>query len=147
MLYYNQIPSAMTLFYLGDPCYVLDDDAYYEALDLYYDDPFAPSYVLKDGREIKFTATDFGDAGGSDRDGFGYSCDSGLLGILRADQIDRSKKDDVANILALSGCRFVELPAATVTEAVMQGQSPLLFDLPDDEDVTEIVTVWEDGEV
>jgi hypothetical protein len=133
----------MTLFYIGDPAYVLGDE-YYDALDLHDEDPFAPFYTLPDKRQIKFSSTQFGDAGATDKEGYGYSVDSGLLGIFKASDIAKDRKETVQRVAKMKGCRFVELPANSVQEVIEQGLSPVEFPTPQEGDEVEVITTeWD----
>lgn len=119
----------MALFYCGDPCYAMTADEWNDANDLFFDDQFASYYEFEDGRQFVMKRWDFGDMGGEDKDGFGYSCDSGCYGIVKVTDIDKECMVSIKPIAELKGCRFVDLDAESVQEVVERGLGP--FELPE----------------
>ena len=126
-----------TLYYVGDPCYAMTADEWNEALGLYWDDNFAPFYTLEDGRQFTMSRTDFGDAD-TIRDDWNYASDSGLLGIIRANNIDKECMPTVKTLLEQKGVRFVRIDEPTVQAVIEAGKSPLGEVVYSEEDIVVI---------
>ena len=123
-----------TLFYVGDLCYAMTPDEWYDALGLYWEDPYLPFYEFDDGRQFTLSETPFGDTGAVDSEGWNYASDSGLMGIIRANQIDRECMPTVKTMLDQKGVRFVRIPVSTVQEVIEGGLSPFGEQVYRDED-------------
>ena len=62
-------------YYVGDPCYVINE-RWHEYLDCWYEDePF-------DGHPVAMFHTQYGDGVYRGSDGYGYSVDAGLIGVV-----------------------------------------------------------------
>jgi hypothetical protein len=123
-----------TLYYVGDPCYAMTPDEWNEALGLYWDDNFEPFYTMEDGRQFTMSRTDFGDGVAIDEANWSYASDSGLLGIIRANHINRECMPTVKTLIEMKGARFVRIDEPTVQAVIEAGKSPLGEEVYSDED-------------
>jgi hypothetical protein len=126
--------SKGLLYYVGDIGYAMTPDEWNDALELYWADPYLPFYEFSDGRQFTLSETPYGDSGAVDQEGFGYATDSGLLGIMRANNIDREQMPTVQTMLEQKGVRFVRIPAETVAAVIENGLSPFGEVIYSDED-------------
>lgn len=126
--------STGTLYYVGDIGYAMTPDEWGDALELYWADPYLPYYTFSDGRQFTLLETPYGDSGAVDEEGFGYATDSGLIGIIKASNIDREQMPTVKTMLEQKGVRFVRIDAPTVQAVIDGGLSPLGEVIYTDED-------------
>lgn len=75
-------------YWIGDLCYVFDDDSWSEICDLPGDG--TGEFTLKDGRRIAIYSTAYGDGVYADQHMFKYGVDSGTLGCVLASEVDVS---------------------------------------------------------
>lgn len=134
---------AGTVYYIGDPCYAMTYDEYQDAHELFMDDQFASSYEFKDGRQFAMQPTEFGDGGVTDNEGFGYASDSGMIGMLKAQDIRKEQLETVRTIVQGGKARFVTLPESTVAAAVESGSAPFEFATYADEDFVVMGGEWD----
>ena len=84
------------VYYVGDLCYVMDDDEWDEfcSLTIKGNNCIDGEFNLRDGRRFATYGTKFGD--GEYRDQFGntYSVDAGLIGCIRFEDIKTVKYED-----------------------------------------------------
>ena len=111
-------------FYVGDIGYAMTADEWSDAIQLYWDDEFAPLYTFKDGRQFTLTPTEFGDSDAADVDGWNYATDSGLVGVIRANQIDRECMPTVKKMVEAKGARIIRIDATSVADIVERKLSP-----------------------
>jgi hypothetical protein len=123
-----------TLYYVGDLGYAMTPDEWNDALELYWADPYLPVYEFSDGRQFTLTETPYGDSGAVDVEGWNYATDSGLIGMIRANQIDREQMPTVKTMLEQKGVQFVRIDAPTVRAVVESGLSPFGETVYSDED-------------
>jgi hypothetical protein len=114
----------MALFYFGDPGYAMTTDEWNNANNLFFEDQHAAFYEFSDGRQFVMKRWDFGDMGGTDKDGFQYSCDSGCYGFIKVTDIDDECMPTINIIAEQNGCRFIDLDVDSVAEAVGRGLGP-----------------------
>ncbi len=126
--------SNSTLFYVGDLGYAMTADEWSDALELYWADPYLPFYEFSDGRQFTLSETPYGDSGAVDVEGWNYATDSGLIGIMRANQIDRECMPTVKTMLEQKGVQFVRIPAESVAAVIESGLSPFGEVIYSDED-------------
>lgn len=84
-------------YYVGDLCYVLQDE-WDEVCSLIIQDGrvLNGEFNLKDGRRFAIYSTAYGDGTYYDRDGHRYFVDAGSIGCIRMDMIDTSnERNDV----------------------------------------------------
>ena len=81
-------------YYIGDLCYVLDENTNNELFGLVQNDPLIEGkfVTLKDGRKFFLGSTAHGDGGYLGSDGNEYSVDSGTIGIVAIDDIKNEEK-------------------------------------------------------
>lgn len=117
--------SNGTLYYIGDIGYAMTKDEWNDAMMLYMDDPYAPFYTFEDGRQFTLCDIGYGDVGNTGEDGWSYTSDSGLVGIMKASNIDRECMPTVKALLKQKGVRFVRIEEPTVQAVIEGGLSPL----------------------
>jgi hypothetical protein len=80
-------------YYIGDLCYVLDDDEWDEVCSIIIkgNNFFDGEFVLEDGREFAIYSTAYGDGEYNDYYGNSYSVDSGSIGCIRIEDIKNVK--------------------------------------------------------
>lgn len=122
------------LYYVGDIGYAMTPAEWNDALELYWADPYLPFYEFSDGRQFTLSETPYGDSGAVDQEGFGYATDSGLIGIMRANQIDKEQMPTVETMLKQKGVQFLRIDAPTVQAVIESGLSPLGEVIYSDED-------------
>ena len=83
-------------YYVGDLCYVLDDDEWDEVCSLIIqgNKVIDGEFVLKDGREFAIYSTAYGDGEYNDYYGNSYSVDSGSIGCIKIEDI-KDVKDKI----------------------------------------------------
>jgi len=126
--------TTSALYYVGDLGYAMTQKEWNDALELYWADPYLPFYEFSDGRQFTLSETPYGDTGAVDAEGFGYASDSGLIGIIRASNIDREQMPTVRTMLEQKGVQFVRIGAPTVQAVVEGGLSPFGETVYRDED-------------
>lgn len=84
----------MHKYYIGDLCYVIEDDLWGEVCDLssISDNEEGDLLTLKDGREFYIMSTAYGDGCYSGSDGNTYSVDSGTIGAIPVEYLQGSEK-------------------------------------------------------
>jgi hypothetical protein len=91
------------VYYVGDLCYVLRDDDWDEAVELFTgNDDFGcveGKFTLQDGRQFVSFNTAFGDGAYFDQYGGKYDVDSGCIGCIRVKDLTERIPDD--------GCRVI----------------------------------------
>jgi hypothetical protein len=117
--------STGTLYYVGDIGYAMTKDEWNDAMELYMDDFYAPFYTFKDGRQFTLCDIGYGDVGNVGADGWNYTSDSGLIGIMRANQIDRECMPTLQAVMKQNGLQFLRIDAPTVQAVIESGLSPL----------------------
>ncbi len=80
---------------------------------------------MEDGRQFTMSRTDFGDGVTIGEDNWSYASDSGLLGIIRANHINRECMPTVKTLIEMKGARFVRIDEPTVQAVIEAGKSPL----------------------
>jgi hypothetical protein len=83
-------------YYIGDLCYVLDDEWSEVCEAFFVGDEEDPIYELEDGRTFFMVNTAFGDGQYNDQNGLPYSVDSGSIGAIKVDDI---RNPELANVL------------------------------------------------
>jgi len=80
-------------YYVGDLCYVLDDDEWDEVCSLIIqgNKVIDGEFVLKDGREFAIYSTAYGDGEYNDYYENSYSVDSGSIGCIKIEDIKNVK--------------------------------------------------------
>jgi len=80
-------------YYVGDLCYVLDNDEWDEVCSLIIqgNKVIDGEFVLKDGREFAIYSTAYGDGEYNDYYGNSYSVDSGSIGCIKIEDIKNVK--------------------------------------------------------
>ena len=83
-------------YYVGDLCYVLDDDEWDQVCArTIQGKSFADGeFELNDGRKFAIYGTSWGDGGYQDYYGNEYSVDSGSIGCIKIEDIKVKKYDD-----------------------------------------------------
>lgn len=85
----NTMPAGE--YYIGDLCYVIDDEVWDEVVDCIYPSHTAEAvgkFTLKDGREFVIFSTAYGDGVYSDNRGNSkYGVDSGTIGCINLKDI------------------------------------------------------------
>ena len=117
--------STGNYFYVGDIGYAMTKDEWNDAMMLYMDDPYAPFYTFSDGRQFTLCDIGYGDVGNVGEDDWNYTSDSGLVGIIRANQIDRECMPTVKNMVEQKGARIVRIDAPSVADVIERKLSPL----------------------
>lgn len=81
------------VYYVGDLCYVMDDDEWDEfcSLTIQGNDCIDGEFTMKDGRRFATYGTKFGDGEYRDQFGNSYSVDAGLIGCIRFEDIKTVK--------------------------------------------------------
>jgi len=76
-------------YYIGDLCYVIEDDVWEEVCDLIFSggEEQRRRFQLSDGREFFMFGTAHGDGEYSDQFGGSYGVDSGSIGAIRVEDI------------------------------------------------------------
>ena len=127
-----------TYYYVGDIGYAMTPDEWNDALELYWADPHQPFYEFEDGRQFTLSETPYGDLGATDKEGWSYASDSGLIGIIRANQIDKECMPTVKTMLEQKGVQILRIPAATVQEVIEGGLSPFEETVYEDADFVDV---------
>ena len=117
--------SNGTLYYVGDIGYAMTRSEWNDAMELYMDDPYAPFYTFSDGRQFTLCDIGYGDVGNTGADGWNYTSDSGLIGIMRANQIDKECMPTIQAVMKQNGLQFLRIDAPTVQAVIESGKSPL----------------------
>jgi hypothetical protein len=80
-------------YYVGDLCYVLDDDEWDEVCSIIIqgNKVIDGEFVLEDGREFAIYSTAYGDGEYNDYYGNSYSVDSGSIGCIKIEDIKNVK--------------------------------------------------------
>ena len=81
------------VYYVGDLCYVMDDEEWDEfcSLTIQGNDCVDGEFTMKDGRRFATYGTKFGDGEYRDQFGNSYSVDAGLIGCIRFEDIKTVK--------------------------------------------------------
>ena len=89
--------TTMHKYYIGDLCYVIEDDNWSEVCDLSFDPLNEPGDMLQleDGRQFFILDTAYGDGCYCGTDGKVYSVDSGTIGAIKVDDCDKDKLADI----------------------------------------------------
>lgn len=78
-------------YYVGDLCYVMDDDEWDECVSLFFpnsgNDQVEGEFALKDGRRFANFGTAWGDGVYNSNVGTQHSVDSGSIGCIRVEDI------------------------------------------------------------
>jgi hypothetical protein len=114
-----------TLYYVGDIGYAMTRDEWNDAMMLHMDDFYALYHTFDDGRQFTLRDIGQGDVGNVGADGWHYCSDSGLIGIMKASDINNDCMSTIRTILEMEGARFVEIPAENVEGVLVKGLSPL----------------------
>ncbi len=88
------------VYYIGDLCYVMEDDEWSEVCDLTIQDgrPVTGEFTMKDGRKFAMYNTAYGDGGYYDQHGNEYSVDSGTIGCILYTDIRANKYEDIRSL-------------------------------------------------
>jgi hypothetical protein len=80
-------------YYIGDLCYVMDDDEWDEfcSITIKGNECLDGEFEMRDGRKFATYGTRWGDGEYRDQQGNRYSVDAGLIGCIRVEDI-RAKK-------------------------------------------------------
>lgn len=86
--------TTMHKYYIGDLCYVIEDDNWSEVCDLSFDPLNEPGDMLQleDGRQFFILDTAYGDGCYCGTDGKVYCVDSGTIGAISVDHLEGSEK-------------------------------------------------------
>ena len=82
---------ATARYYVGDLCYVLDNDVWNEVCNQTPFDNSTFEFELSDGRKYLLFSTAYGDGTYNDNEGNPYSVDSGTIGAIKVDDIVDTK--------------------------------------------------------
>jgi len=87
-------------YYVGDLCYVLDDDEWTNLciLTIVNDTSVEGEFELIDGRRFAIYGTKWGDGEYYDQTGNSYSVDSGTIGCILWSDIKHSKYEDIESL-------------------------------------------------
>ena len=90
----NMNEIKMHKYYIGDLCYVIEDDNWSEVCELSFDPLNEPGDMLQleDGRQFFILNTAYGDGLFSGNDGKVYCVDSGTIGAISVDCLEGSEK-------------------------------------------------------
>lgn len=95
-------------YYIGDLCYVMNDDEWSECVDLFFppDEQGFPSgkegeFQLKDGRRFASFGTAYGDGTYRSNLNTFHSVDSGSIGCIRVEDIRANKYEDIESLGAI----------------------------------------------
>ncbi len=95
-------------YYIGDLCYVMNDDEWSECVDLFFppDEKGFPGgaegeFQLKDGRRFASFGTAYGDGEYRSNIGTDHSVDSGSIGCIRMEDIRAEKYKDIERLGAI----------------------------------------------
>ena len=95
-------------YYIGDLCYVMNDDEWSECVDLFFppDEQGFPSgaegeFALKDGRRFASFGTAYGDGTYRSNLNTFHSVDSGSIGCIRVEDIRADKYEDIETLGAI----------------------------------------------
>jgi hypothetical protein len=85
---------TMHKYYIGDLCYVIEDDVWSEVCDLSFDPMNDPGDMLQlqDGRQFFILDTAYGDGCYGGTDGKAYCVDSGTIGAISVECLEGSEK-------------------------------------------------------
>lgn len=85
---------TMHKYYIGDLCYVIEDDVWSEVCDLSFDpdNEDGDRLELADGREFYIMSTAYGDGVYGGSDGNQYCVDSGTIGAIPVEYLQGSEK-------------------------------------------------------
>ena len=89
----NHVPEPVK-YYIGDLCYVIEDDMWSEVCILSFDpdNEDGDRLELEDGREFYILSTAYGDGVYGGNDGKAYCVDSGTIGAIRVENIRDQEK-------------------------------------------------------
>ena len=87
-------------YWIGDLCYVIQDDTKWDQLcDMIQDDRGKSVtrnvYTLKDGTKFMFCSTAYGDGTYNDQFGNEYGVDAGMIGMIALSDIDNHPDNDI----------------------------------------------------
>jgi len=96
-------------YYVGDLCYVMNDDEWSEVCDLFFPptDTGFPGrgvdgeFTLKDGRRFASFGTAYGDGVYRSNISTDHCVDSGSIGCIRVEDIRADKYDDIKSLGAI----------------------------------------------
>jgi len=95
-------------YYIGDLCYVMNDDEWSECVDLFFppNEQGFPGgaegeFVLKDGRRFASFGTAYGDGTYRSNLNTFHSVDSGSIGCIRVEDIRANKYEDIESLGAI----------------------------------------------
>jgi hypothetical protein len=92
-------------YYVGDLCYVFDDDSWTEICDLQFasiQHCLDGAFVLKDGTRFANVSTHYGDGVYADQDGYTYGVDSGSIGCVLWSVVEKYRRYDDAHLLSMA---------------------------------------------
>ena len=119
-----QKSNMQTVYYAGDIGYAFPAEEWNGVLELYWADPYAPYYQLADGRQFTVIETAYGDSTDEYENLTGYASDSGLLGIIRANQINRECLPTIEKMIKERGAKLLRIEADSVEDVIAKGLSP-----------------------
>jgi len=88
-------------YYVGDLCYVLNDDTWRKICQYMFPEDGGEAYglfKLDDGRSVYIYRTAHGDGCYPDMDGNEYGVDSGTIGCMLADEVDEPDRLFLGNV-------------------------------------------------
>jgi hypothetical protein len=95
-------------YYIGDLCYVMNDDEWSECVDLFFppNEQGFPGgaegeFTLKDGRRFASFGTAYGDGTYRSSINTFHSVDSGSIGCIRVEDIRANKYEDIETLGAI----------------------------------------------
>lgn len=90
-------------YYVGDLCYVMDDDEWDQFCAITIDNHSCldGEFVLPDGRAFASYSTAYGDGTYQDQYGNEYSVDAGLIGCILVSDIKANKYPDISALGAI----------------------------------------------
>jgi hypothetical protein len=97
-------------YYIGDPCYVFNDDTWQRLLD---GAPFEGAIVEFDGRQLWGQSTAHGDGVYLDQDGNEFGVDSGVLAAIPIELVDNPAGEEEGVIIDAPNGLVVEHDAGT----------------------------------
>ena len=121
-------------YYLGDLCYVLNDSTWSEVCSLVLNGNSVVDgeFNLPDGRRFAMYSTAYGDGTYEDQEGSEYCVDSGSIGCILLDDVDRD--DWVEQITGGATVHFPEPFTTGAQDGVIQIGEYLIDTAPQDDE-------------
>jgi len=115
-------------YYVGDLCYVIEDDVWSEVCEQSFDPDNEPGDLLElaDGRQFFILRTAYGDGFYCDAEGRTYAVDSGTIGAIKVDDIIAT--DKLERTISQGHGQIVEFEFEMVNGDVFDDNGTLCFD-------------------